>query len=130
MEYEKLLDLAFENIKPMEECGRFEIKKVEGHIEGNRTMISNFMQVASCLRRRPEHLAKFLLKELATSGEIAGERLILLRRISSDTINKKIEKYTNSFVLCPVCKKPDTEMVEDSGKKYVRCLACGAKKIV
>ncbi|MGC9309401.1 MAG: translation initiation factor IF-2 subunit beta [Candidatus Nanoarchaeia archaeon] len=125
MEYEELLDKAYKEIKPIKVAGRFEIKKVEGHHEGGKTIISNFMQVARSLGRKPEHLARFLFKELAASGELAGDRLILARRISSQQINDKIEKYVKQYVLCPNCKKPDTEIVEEDGKQIMRCLACG-----
>jgi len=128
--YEKLLDKAYEDVKPIEKCERFEIKQVEGHVQGGKTIISNFMQVAGCLRRNPEHLAKFLFGELAAKGEIAGDRLILTKKVSSQRINEKIEKYVNTYVLCQKCKKPDTEFVEEEGKKVVRCLACGHKRVV
>lgn len=130
MNYEELLNEAYENVEPCEECERFEIKKVEGHHEGSRTVISNFVQVAACLRREKEHLAKFLFKSLATSGDIDGDRLILDRKMSSKDINDKVEKYVKQFVLCSSCKKPDTELVEEEGKAFIRCLACGAKKPV
>lgn len=128
--YEKLLEKAHTEIEPVEACERFEIKKVEGHIEGGKTIVSNFSQVVACLRRKPEHLAKFLFKELATSGGIAGDRLILPRKVPSKTINLKIEKYVREFVLCSKCKKPDTELVDEEGKKFIRCMACGAKNPV
>ncbi|MDO8623378.1 MAG: translation initiation factor IF-2 subunit beta [archaeon] len=127
-DYETLLSEAYKNVKKQEECGRFEIKRVEGHIEGNKTIISNFVSIAGCLRRQPEHLAKFLFKELASSGQIIGERLVLIRKISSKIIDEKIEKYVNSFVLCSNCKKPDTEFFEENGQKYMKCMACGTKK--
>jgi translation initiation factor 2 subunit 2 len=127
MGYEDLLDEAFESVKPCEECGRFEILKVSGHIEGSKAIVTNFAQVAACLRRDPEHLAKFLFKELATSGDIKGDRLIFPRKVSSKVLNEKIEKYVHQFVLCPVCKKPDTELVSEKGKSYIRCMACGKK---
>ncbi|MFZ5955406.1 MAG: translation initiation factor IF-2 subunit beta [Nanoarchaeota archaeon] len=129
-DYEELLNGAYKNVKHMEPCERFEIKKVEGYFEGTKTIITNFIQIADCLRRPSEHLVKFLFRELATSGEIAGDRLILTRKISSQTINEKIEKYTNQFVLCPNCKKPDTEIIEEGGQKFIRCLACGTKKAI
>jgi len=128
MNYEQMLSQAYEEIKPVRESERFEIKKVEGHHQGGRTVISNFMQILSCLRREPEHLAKFLFKELAAPGQIVGDRLILIRRISSQIINEKIEKYVKEFVMCPNCKKPDTELIEENGQMFMRCLACGAKK--
>ena len=130
MNYEELLEQAHKEIKPAEKCERFEIKKVEGHHEGGKTIVTNFAQIATCLRREPQYLAKFLFKELAAPGEIAGERLILTRKISSKTINEKIEKYAKKFVICSQCGKPDTEIIEEQGKKYLKCLACGIKKIL
>ena len=128
--YEQLLDEAYETVKPIKKCERFEILKVEGHVQGIKTIISNFIQVASCLRRTPGDLAKYLFKELATKGEIAGDRLILTKKVSSKVINEKIERYVNTYVLCSHCKKPDTEITEEDGKRVVRCMACGHKKVV
>jgi translation initiation factor 2 subunit 2 len=127
MNYEALLESAYEEVKPVEECGRFEILKVKGHHEGTKTIITNFLQVATCIRRASPHLIKFLNKELASSSELSGDRLILSRKLSSKEINEKIEKYVNLFVLCPKCKKPDTEIVEEKGKTMLRCMACGDK---
>ena len=127
MNYELLLDEAYEKVKPTEECERFEILKVKGHHEGTKTVVTNFSQIVSCVRRAPEHLIKFLTKELASSSEVSGDRLILSRRLSSKEINEKIERYVTRFVLCLKCKKPDTELCEERGKLYLRCLACGAK---
>ena len=127
-DYEVLLNEAYENVRPTEVCERFGILKVAGHHEGSKTVITNFVRVAMCLRRDPFHLMKFLAKELASSGEISGDRLILSRKVSSKEINEKIEKYVNSFVLCPKCRKPDTELSEEGGRLYLRCLACGNKR--
>jgi len=130
MEYEALLESAYEKVEPVEECGRFEILKVKGHHEGIRTIITNFLQVANCLRRRPLHLLKFLNKELASSGEIKGERLILSRKLPSSKVNEKVERYAHEFVICRKCKKPDTEIIDDNGKTVLKCLACGEKRLI
>jgi len=130
MEYEELLNEAYENVKPVDECERFEVLSVKGHHQGIRTIISNFSRVALCIRRNPEHLMKFLTKELASSGEIQGERLILSRKLSSKEINDKISKYVSRFVLCPKCKKPDTELANEGQKLFLKCLACGEKREV
>ena len=130
MEYDKLLEEAYGKVKKTECSGRFEILKAEGHHEGTRTVISNFQQIVRCLRRKPEHLSKFLFKELATSGYVEGDRLIFDRKMPSQRINDKIEQYANNYVLCNKCKKPDTELIEEGGKKFVRCLACGNKRAV
>ena len=57
---------------------RFEVPKVKGHIQGNRTIINNFYQIAQVLGREPEHLLKFVLKELATPGELKKNALIIM----------------------------------------------------
>lgn len=127
MNYEELLDVAYENVEVSEESERFEIVRVKGHHEGVRTMINNFGKVVSSLRRRPEHVLKFLGKELGIQGEIKGERLILSRKVSSKDVNAKIEKYAKTYVVCSKCGKPDTELGEEGPKMFVRCLACGNK---
>ena len=127
MSYESLLEQAYEKIEPVEESGRFDVLKVKGHHEGTKTVITNFGQVVNSIRRAPEHLMKFLNKELASSSEIKGERLILSRKLSSKDINDRIEKYVKRFVLCPKCGKPDTGLGDVGGKVFLNCLACGEK---
>jgi translation initiation factor 2 subunit 2 len=130
MSYEELLESAYEDVEVSEECERFEVVNVKGHHEGVRTVISNFGKVVACLRRRPEHLLKFLGKELGIQGEIKGERLILSRKLSSKDVNAKIKKYAKLYVICVKCGKPDSELDEEGGKLFVRCLACGNKNEV
>ena len=129
MDYEALLDEAYENVEVNEEgsCERFEVLKVSGHHEGIRTIITNFARVSECLRRKPEHLLKFLGKELGIQGEISGDRAILSRKVSSKDINAKIGKYAKQYVICENCGKPDSELENMEGKLFVRCLACGKK---
>ena len=130
-DYEKLLEQAYSNIKPVEsKIERFEIPKVEGHVEGNKTIITNFKQICNYIRRDPEHLLKFLLKELAAPGSMKGDRLVLTRNISSKMINEKIAIYLQQYVTCKECKKPDTELRKDGEFHFIHCLACGAKKSV
>lgn len=129
MEYEELLNSAYSKIKPLEsKIDRFEIPKAEGYVEGNKTIISNFLQIASYIRRNPEQIAKFLLKELASSGAIKGDRLVLQTKIPSSRINEKIALYVKEYVICKECLKPDTEIQKQGEFAFLHCLACGAKK--
>lgn len=126
--YEQLLEKAYSKVKVVEGSSeRFEIPNVQGNVTGNNTFITNFVQIVDYLRRPPEHLAKFLQKELAVSGRIDNSRLILKTKLNSSKVNEKIEKYAKEFVICPVCGKPDTEIISEKGIKYKHCLACGAK---
>ena len=125
--YEQLLDSAYENVKSIEKSERFETPKIEGHVEGNKTILINLPQIASHLRRNQEHILKFLLRELATPGAIKQNRVILQRKINSMKINEKLQDYINEFVLCRECKKPDTELIKEDRFVFIHCLACGAK---
>ena len=110
---------------------RFEIPKVLGHIQGNRTVISNFLQIASELRRDADHFLKYVLKELATPGEIKKSgALILGTKVPASRINEKVRQYANEFVLCSECGKPDTALIRENGINYMKCTACGAKNVI
>ena len=129
--YEKLLDEAYKKVKNVEaSSGRFEVPKLEGHFEGKKTIITNFLQIASYIRRTPEHFQKFLLKELATPGQREGDRLVFNNKIPSAKINQKIEEYLKEFVICRECGKPDTEIKKEDRLTFIHCLACGAKHSV
>lgn len=125
--YEKLLDEAYKKVKTIEHTERFEIPRIEGHLEGTKTILTNLPQVVSYLRRDIGHLLKFLLKELATSGFMKDNRVILQRKINSQKINEKIQNYSKEFVICKECGKPDTELIKEKGFAFLHCLACGAK---
>ena len=94
MDYEELLDIGKKQLpERVLAKERFEIPKVIGHIQGNKTVISNFSQIASTIMREPSHLLKFVLKELATPGELQGNLLIIGTKVSASRINDKIKEY-------------------------------------
>jgi len=126
--YEQLLDKAYETVKVIEGAGeRFEVPKIEGRFEGKKTIVTNMFQIASHLRRDPDHFLRYLLKELAVKGFAEGDRVIINAKVSGKIINPKIEQYINEFILCKECKKPDTELIKEGKQTMVHCLACGAK---
>ena len=126
--YEDLLKKAKSSLPEVKvTSGRFEIPKVLGHLQGNKTIISNFTAIIKTFNRDQAHLLKYLLKELATPGNIDGPRLILGRKIPASLINEKIKQYAEEFVLCHTCKKPDTILTKEERITTIKCTACGAK---
>jgi translation initiation factor 2 subunit 2 len=129
--YEKLLEETYTKIKPIKHSGeRFSLPKIEGHLEGTKTILTNLPQISTYIRRDINHILRFLLKELATSGAIKQNRVILQRKINSQKINTKIEEYLKEFVICKECGKPDSELTREKGFSFLHCLACGAKHSV
>ena len=127
-DYEKLLEKARKELpESFLKVERFEIPKVRGHIQGNRTIINNFHQIAAVLHRKPEHLLKYVLKELAAPGELKQSALIIGAKIPAARINEKIQKYAEAFVICPECKKPDTKLIKEGGVMYMKCLQDSTK---
>ncbi|MFT4303290.1 MAG: translation initiation factor IF-2 subunit beta [Candidatus Woesearchaeota archaeon] len=128
MDYNLLLKRAINNLPEIVSVReRFEIPKVKGHLQGNKTIISNFNLVCNILHREPQHLLKYLLKELATSGDLKNSSLVFNRKLSSQNINQKIRQYANIYVLCSECGKPETKIINENQVNYIKCQACGAK---
>lgn len=106
---------------------RFEMPKAKGHVQGSKTIITNFSDIASTFRRPQEHLLKYLQRELATPAQIDGPRLVLGRVINSTLVNSKLDQYAKNFVLCSQCGKPDTEIKKEDKVQVLKCQACGAR---
>ena len=132
MNYEKLLEKAKKDMpKAALEKERFEIPKIKGHLQGNRTVLSNFIQIADVFGRKPEHMLKFILKEIAAPGEIKKSGSVIIgSKVPASKINEKIRKYAYDFVLCPECGKPDTKIIKEGNINFLKCLACGSKKAI
>jgi len=131
MDYMKLLkranDLKSNNVGKSE---RFEIPKANIIYSGNKTIITNFAKISSLLRREKKHIAKYMFKELAAPGNINGNELIILSKISRNILQKKLESYAKEYVICPQCGKPDTKIIKEGKITYLKCEACGAKKFL
>lgn len=128
MDYETLLKKAQQAV-PHRAPGadRFETPTAVVEKAGRRTIITNIMDIARTLRREPDHLVKFLLKELATKGDIENQRLFIFGMFTTDQINRKIEFYVRTYVLCHECSKPDTKMIKEGRFLLMKCEACGAR---
>lgn len=131
-EYKKLLEGVRKELpEHVFQKERFELPKVIGHIQGNRTIISNFLQIADILRREPEKMLKFILRELATPGEIKKSGSVIIgTKVPASRINEKIKQYAHSYVFCYECGKPDTKIEKEGNLNYIKCTACGAKHII
>ena len=60
--YENLLKQAYSNItEKTESSERFVVPEAKAYVEGKTTVLENFTDIVSKVRRDPDHLMKFLL---------------------------------------------------------------------
>jgi len=127
-DYEKLLDRALEQVpKAVLESSRFQIPEAEVAIVGNRTILRNFRNIASAINREPEHLIKYLLRELGAAGNIEGTQAVFKGKFLNTALDERIRRYVDEFVLCRECGKPDTKLERRERFYILRCEACGAR---
>ena len=131
MDYESMLKRGKEQLpETLRNTERFEVLKVKGLVQGNKTVLSNMTQIADQLQRPVEHLLKYLSKELAARGEIKTSYVVFNTKLPSQKINEKIQEYVEANVMCKQCGRPDTKMTKNGPAWTITCQACGAKYTV
>ncbi len=131
--YLQLLDRAFASLPSAAASAStdFVVPTVDSLIQGSKTLIRNFSQIAGIARRKPELIAHFLVKELGTPASFDGQALVLSARFQPNVLNDKIRKYFETYVICKECHKPDTHIEEtEHGYEVIVCEACGARYTV
>ena len=130
-DYKAMLNRAYKNLPDIvTEVDRFQIPRAIVNRQGRRSVIQNFREIAERLQRPPEHILKFLLRETATRGNFDGDKVVFQGRFNADSIRNLIEIYTNKYVICPVCGRPDTNVVRDKRLSFLQCDACGARSSI
>ncbi len=129
--YDALLDRALSGITRQGSSGeRFELPRAIVSVIGARTIVNNFAEIVDRLNRDPHHVLKYLAKEMATAGSLEGGKGYFQGRFSQETINRLVDVYTSRFVICPVCKRPDTKVEKRERLSFLVCEACGARSSI
>lgn len=130
-DYNDLLERARSQLPPdVSERKRFEVPKPRSITIGMKTFVQNFKEICDAINRDPQHLLRYLSREMATAGTLSGSRAVFQGRFRYDTIERLIQHYTVVFVTCPVCKRPDTKIVKEKRLSFMVCEACGARSSV
>ncbi len=109
---------------------RLELPRLMVTMVGMRTTITTFKEVADTLDRDPQHILKFLTREMATAATYHDGRAIFQGKFPRDTFERLIQRYMENFVTCPVCKRPDTKILKERRLSFIVCNACGAKSSI
>lgn len=129
--YDELLKRARSQIPEVtEKRERLELPRLRMNVIGMRTMIHNFKEVADALNRDPQHILKYLTGEMATAATMQEGRVIFQGKFNVDTLTTLLQRYMDNFIVCPVCKRPDTKIVREKRLSFTVCEACGAKSSI
>jgi translation initiation factor 2 subunit 2 len=129
--YDALLARAKEKLPPVQVGGeRFQVPEADTMTDGKNTVIRNFQDIATVLRREPAHLMGYLAREMGCPGVLDLPRGYLKSKISKDQIGQRIRDYTEKYVICSECKRPDTHLSKDGRFTLLICEACGAQRPV
>src|SRR3989304_6484216 len=85
---------------------RLELPPIYVNTIGMRTIISNFKDIASALDRDPQHMLKFLTREMATAATFHDSRAIFQGKFQRSVFEHLLQRDMESFLICPGCKRP------------------------
>jgi len=128
--YDEMLDRALSKASMGKTQSRLEVPPVISHTEGMKTIINNLDKIAQVLMRDQAHILKYIVRRLATSGFPVGDKTLLKGKFARDQLNSIVHEYMGEYVMCPVCKRPDTSLVKEKGITYMVCSSCGAREAV
>lgn len=129
--YEEMLDEALQKLPPIiVSSDRYTLPDIETRYEKNKTYILNIREILYKIKRSAEDFKGDFLRILGIPGRFEKDVLVLNGLINRETLKRKLEEYVRLFIDCEVCKKPETVIIKENNIRYLRCEACGNKKIL
>jgi translation initiation factor 2 subunit 2 len=129
-DYDKLLDRARSQVPDdaFKKSGeRFQVPDVQLIVQGNRSIWQNFQEIINIVNRPGKEVLKFVSGQLGTAGNIEGSNALFNGKFTTEQVEEVLNRYIESYVICPVCTRPDTEIKKEGQAYYLSCTACGAR---
>jgi len=131
LDYEQLLKRAKAALpKALSSGERFKIPEADIVVEGKTTILRNFEDICAAIRRDPNQVLTYLLRELGTAGVQDGRRVVFKGKVTGQQVADRIQSYVDSYVICGECGRPDTHLVKEDRIQMLECEACGARRPV
>ncbi|MES1911602.1 MAG: hypothetical protein MHM6MM_004011 [Cercozoa sp. M6MM] len=102
-------------------------------VGSRKTMWENFPQNCKQIGRPIEHVMKYFLTEMNSTGQLDGSnRLIFRDRFREKQIRPLLSRYIMEYVTCGSCHSPETELTRDPVKRmyFLTCNLCGCRRSV
>lgn len=94
---------------------------------------ANFPEICKMMKRDPDHVFRFFLAELGTTGSIDGNgRFMIKGKFVPKYVESLLRKYIGEYVTCQMCIQVETTLVRDpiSRMYFMQCSSCGASRAV
>jgi translation initiation factor 2 subunit 2 len=132
-DYDKLLDRARSQVPEdaFKKSGeRFQVPDVQLIVQGNRSIWQNFQEIINILNRPGKEVLKFVSGQLGTAGNMEGGNALFNGKFNTEQVNEVLNRYIDSYVICPVCTRPDTDIEKSRNVYLLVCSACGAQTAI
>lgn len=127
MDYESSLDRAMDSVPEIDSSGeRLSTPDADAQKDGAFTRLTNLEEIADTLSRDPDHLHRFIQRELGTNGKLEEGVGRYNGNFTGSDFDATIQEYIETYVLCGECGLPDTRLVTEDRTPMLRCDACGA----
>ncbi len=127
MDYDAYLDRAMEEVPEIAGSDeRLDLPDPRAERDGAFTRLTNLGELADALSRDPDHMHRFIQRDLGTSGKLGEGRARYSGNFSSADFSTAIDRYVVEYVTCSECGLPDTRLVRENRTPMLRCDACGA----
>jgi len=120
--YEDLLKRAKTNLpKTVEAHERFQIPYADIQVEGKTTILRNFVEICETIRRPPDQVLAYLLREIGTAGVMEDRRVVFKGKVTATQVQERIQGYVENYVLCSECNRPDTKLIKEDRVAILEC---------
>jgi len=99
--------------------------KVEGRGKMIKTVLLNLDDISNDLERPVEYLLKFIGLELGAQVEAKNNKYIIGGDRQVEELYKVFDTFIEKYILCVVCKNPETNLGTKKGNITLTCRACG-----
>lgn len=111
--------------------------KHEGKGNGVKTVLKNLKDVSKSLNREPSDVLQYIASELSVLSLQKQDDMIVNGTFAPQIIQKIIQRFITTHVLCDTCNNPETSFERipgknkrDEGQLCKRCQACGTRNPV
>jgi len=129
--YEEMLEEALKKLPEVViSSDRYALPEIEVRYEKNKTYILNIKEILFKIKRDEKDFKGDFSRIIGIPVKFEKNYMVINGVINKEVLKKKLEEYVKNFVICEVCGKPETRIVIENGIKYLKCDACGYKKLL